>query len=114
MCIADQVQATSFSLGEILHKWAEDQFPFQTKGSIILYRLYLKKLYILVGNDVKKFKISNSQGLLYWKGYFIGYQKHFKWFDLMVRFKSYAYFYEGRWKQLGPILHPLRLTARCT
>ena len=34
MCIANQLQATSFSLGEILQKGADDQFPFKTKGSI--------------------------------------------------------------------------------
>ena len=44
----------------------------------ILYRLYLKKLYILVGNVIKKFKIFISQSLFYWKGYFMGYQEHFK------------------------------------
>ena len=54
------------------------------------YSLYLKK-YIIVGNVIKKFNILKSL-----KGHFIGYQKHFKSFDLMVRFKSYAYFYAGR------------------
>ena len=34
MCIADYLLATSFFLVEILQKWADDQFPFISKGSI--------------------------------------------------------------------------------
>ena len=68
-----------------------------------------KKLYILVGDITKKIQMIRSQSLLYWKGCKIGYQKHFKWFDLMVRFKCYAYFYEGRWKQPGPVSHSARI-----
>ena len=32
--MSDELQATSFSLGEILQKWADDQFSFIAKGSI--------------------------------------------------------------------------------
>ena len=60
--------------------------------------------------EILNFKITKFTVL---EGYFIGYQKNFKWFYSMVKFKSNAYFYEGRWKQLGLILHPLRLTTFC-
>ena len=36
-----------------------------------------KKIIRFVGNIIKKLKILKSQSLLYWKGYFIGYQEHF-------------------------------------
>ena len=73
-----------------------------------IYRLCLEKLYIFVSNIMKKILKAGSQRLLNKKGYFIGYHNHFKWFNLMARFKSYAYFYEGRWKEPGPILQTLR------
>ena len=34
MCIADELQATSFSPGETLQKLADDEFSFLIKGNI--------------------------------------------------------------------------------
>ena len=63
----------------------------------------------------KKIKILKSQFFLHWKGYFIGYQRHYKWFDLKARIKSYMYvhFSKNRWKQLGPFSQSLLITAFC-
>ena len=53
MCIADQLQATSISLGEVLQKRAEDHFSFITKRSIY-YIEYKKTQIFSLGVDWSK------------------------------------------------------------
>ena len=71
-----------------------------------------KKLYIFVGNIVKKIQKNMITKILY-QGNFLGYHYNFKCFDLMVKFKIYVYLNENRWKQPGPISHFSGLTALC-
>ena len=81
--------------------------------NVIYVQFVSEKIYIFISNITKKIKVIGLRKLLYWKGYFIGYKNNFKWFDVLVRFKSYAYFHEGWWKQPGPILHSLYITVFC-
>ena len=86
---------------------------FETKGCIWKKNYTFLSAILQKNKNKNKKKIVRSQDRLYFRGCCFGYPKYFKWFDLMVKFKSYAYFYEGRWKQPGPISQSLRDTAFC-
>ena len=104
----------------ILWFCGKDEVELNTSIAKMCNNLLLNKVQFVskqfihfVGNILKKIQKAGSQRLLYQKGYFIGYQNPFKWFDLMVTFKSYVFFNEGWWKQPGLISDSSRTTAFC-